>query len=99
VPHLHEAHARRALSYGFHHSVDAVARHAEDPIDAPGNQRVDQELGAVARFVVVVVHGLPSLRDVIGKVRSRERAASAGDRVGAVDAWRRPAETTPLDIR
>src|SRR5678815_468376 len=48
VPHLDKADLPFALADRLHDAVDAVTRHPEDGVDAPGNQGVDQQLRAIA---------------------------------------------------
>lgn len=46
MPHLNEPNAVLAFSKCFHDAVDAVTRKAEDYVDAPASEGVDEDISA-----------------------------------------------------
>ena len=56
VPNLHEAHALLPPSQRFHHTVDAVTRKAEDDLNAPVFEGVDEDVGRGGRHGVLLDH-------------------------------------------
>ena len=88
VPHLHEADAVLAIAQGFHDAVDTVAGQAEDRVDTPIMDGVDQHVGSSLCHAPHPARGMPARQGVtpagVGSSQpsgGRRRSASAGPQV------------------